>query len=176
MSALGRNGRQDQEQLMDKQSRDGMHQAAQSSMLADDGEVSTDYLREITQHGLPDGTYDHMASLLSPDLVLSNLEKAEVNEYKWLIRYTVKKMKAAHPDEDSYVQGEYRKFLRDNPKDGRKPLSQRQKQLIEHAAWVVISRIARSESGWQQEEIGKTTNVSEVQDSRSQSRGWNPFS
>lgn len=177
MLGRGQDKGEQQRQALDRRRADSLHASAQSSMFQSDGEVSTEYLKEITGHELQDGTYDHLQTLLTSDLVLSNISEAEKNELKFLTFLMVRRIKWNHPSRDSYLQGEYRAFLRDDPGDVLEPLSQREIHLIEMASWVVISRIARSQGGWQQDKMNESITRSEVSNDKQQQNGrsWNPF-
>lgn len=164
-------------EVLDRKRTDRIHATSQQAMLNDEGEVSTEYLREITGHELQDETYQHLSTLLTSDLVLSNITEAEQTELKYLVRLMVRRIKWNHPSRDSYLTGDYRAFLRDDQGDVLEPLSQREVHLIEMASWIVISRIARSKSGWQQDKMNESIKRSEVSTDKNQSKSktWNPF-
>lgn len=159
---------------VEEQERQQEHQTVQAATLEQPGnpEISREYIRELTRHELDDATEELLHNVLSHDLVLGNLKDAEVTETRWLLENIFLAVKREHPSHDSFVEGEYRKFLLDDETDGLKPLSSHQEVLLEQARIALINRLTRSRGGWQQEEMGKQVAVSRREDvDRDESNG-----
>jgi hypothetical protein len=150
-----------QERQQQRSQENAQHQQAQQAAFTQSGKPSKEYLESLTDHDLDENTLDTLQNLLSKDFVLGNLEEAEKDELKWLFRSVKRRVVAMHPPEESYVQGDYRKFLHDDPSDGFQSLSDAEKEGIWHIIVGVHARVTRSVEGWQQEEFGKVYAVSE---------------
>lgn len=170
-----RNGRQSQEEVMDKQKRDTIHSnqtaAPGESVWNSEGMLRKEYLQELIEHGVDESAAKPLRFLLSKDFVLANLKRAEVDELKWLARWMAKIVVWDHPPRGSGIKGEYRKFLRDDPTEGKQPLSTSTQLLIEQFVLDVFSRGTRGLEGFQQTEMAKTYKVSEVKDEKSNKGG-----
>lgn len=164
---------------LDEQTKHRIQAQSQSTMLssaAKNNQIDVRYLKEITNHSLQEGTYEHLASLLSPNFVLSQLEREESTELKWLTRAITQIIYSFHPPEDSYMTGDYRAFIRDDPDDSLEPLTAREKLTIQQTTMTVIARMKRSEGGWQQDKMNESITRSEVSTDREEKkRSLNPF-
>lgn len=159
-------------ELMDEQFSQGAHQNMQSQaishalqnqpVLNQRGQIREEYLQTLIDSGVDEATAGKLKSLLSRDLVLSYMEAAEVNEVRWLVRLLQKKFHTLHPPEGSVMQGEYRAFLSDDEDDNLVALSDTARLLVDQTIMVVVSRVARSKQGWQQEETSRVYTVSEA--------------
>lgn len=161
----------ERKQMMREQENRATHRQMQQSMFNDSGQVRREYLEELTEAGIPDETAKHLQELLSEDFVLGNLKDEEVQETRWLGREAQKEVEWMHPHEDSVAQGEYRKFLYDDPRDGLSALSDRQQVKIGEFMLDFFARVSRGRGGWQQEEMGKHYTVSEMKDDGKSSGG-----
>lgn len=151
------------------------------SSMASQQRNGTGYTVEYLEKLLDDDnleaeTLELVNVMLNKNWVLSQLKSAEVEEFKWLKRLLKLKIFGMHPPEGSPIQGEYRKFIFDDQGDALSPLSQRQRNEIDQLLMTVFAQDTRSRDGWQQEQIGKTTQVSEYKDnSKSESKGLFSF-
>lgn len=169
MGLLGRGNNGDRPQVPDpdeQRSRQahGINQRANTEKMTQGGGPFTpEYLEKILEddHNLTEDTLELMSGMLSRTWKLANLSEANVEEFKWLKRALKKKIFAAHPQQGSPVQGEYRKFIFDDPSDGLQPLNQRQKWEIDQLLMSLLATDTRSEDMKQQEMFGRTTQVSE---------------
>jgi hypothetical protein len=159
----------EQEAIMERQRDDSLHQQMQADMRQD-GQVSQAWLREITQHQLDEGTETLMQNLLTQDMLLGNLQSAEVTELKWLIRELSEEIKRMHPDTNCAVLGEARKAYLDDGQEALTPLSNAQEQWIDQAVLVIVSNITRSKDGFQQEQFSKQVSVTKSDDDDNGSR------
>lgn len=171
MSLFSEGPDQKRQRMMREQDRRQKHTQAQRSMYNEQGQLRREYLEELTSAGVPEETAKHMRELLSEDFVLGNLRDEEVQEIRWLARELQKEVEWMHPSEQSVVQGEYRKFLYDDPDDGLSSLSDKQEVKIGEFILDVFARVSRGRDGWQQEEMGKHYTVSEMKDPDSGSSG-----
>lgn len=164
MPSLVGGGDPSREELMDRQAEQQMHQQMQSSMMAgEEGMDYEDYIDQLVTHGLDEETAALIKNYLSPDLVLSYLKSAELNELKWFIRFQLMKVVDMHPPKDSYVTGADRKWLLGPGANELRPLSEYQRNLLEQAAQVAYVRAARSRQGWQQDQMNKQIAVSRTE-------------
>lgn len=171
MGLFNRNGDTQRQEMVEEQADRASHQNLQSQgishalqnqpVLNQQGQLREEYLSRLVDSGLNQESANLLKELLTRDLVLSNLESAEVNEVRWLTRLIQKKVHAMHPPEGSVMQGQYRAFLSDDEGDNLSALDDRQRVLIDQTVMVVVSRVARSKKGWQQEEMSKVYAVSE---------------
>ena len=159
-----------QREMQEMQREDQEHQMAQRAAFDDGGRVSQQFIESLTSTSLDAATISHLQNLLSKDFVLGKLNSAEKDELKWLMRNIWLRVKRMHPPEESYVKGEFRKVLHDDPKDGLRPLSDRQEEEIWHVILGVFARVSRSHDGWQQEEFGKVYAVTERRESGDEGR------
>lgn len=160
------------QELMDEQAAKQSHQTQQSAaisrglqtqpVLNQRGQLREEYLQRLVDAGLDETTAGRLKSLLTRDLVLSYMEKAEVNEIRWLVRLLQKDFYALHPPEGSVMQGHYRAFLSDDKNDKYIALDDNARLLVDQTIIVVVSRVARSKQGWQQEEMSKIYTVTEA--------------
>lgn len=120
-----------------------------------------EYLEAVIEDELDAATVGMLRNMTSPDFILSNLNEAEIEEIKKLREITVKKVFAAHPNQNSIMQGELREQVYES---GSKltPLDQNQKVLIDQYVRGAFARLARSREGFQQEQFGKTISASET--------------
>jgi len=118
-------------------------------------------LESLIDTGLSEAGIGMLRNMTSPDFILSNLEEPEIHEIKKLRQVTVKKIIAAHPNEDSIMKGDLREQVYE---DGAKlqPLTANQRVLIDQYVRGAYTRLARSRKGFQQEELGKTISASET--------------
>lgn len=161
--SVRRNGR-DHEKMREEQRADAEHRGMQENMWARDSEYRTQYLREITEQNLDPATEELLGNLLSSALVLANLQDAEVTEIRWLVETVFMTVKRMHPHPDSYLAGDYRAALLDDPDDTLTPLSAKQETALEQAKLIVIESLTRSRGGWQQDEMSKQYTVSKRED------------
>lgn len=180
MSLLnGQSEREEVEQMRENDAERQMHQASQQSMAARDpldhvngqGQLKREYIDKLTESSLDDETQDLMQNMLTPDFILSNVGEAEGTEIKWLARYHAMRIIDLHPPAESPVQGEYRKVCYDDGKDGLSSLSEIQKSRLEQGIMDLYWRARRSIGGWQQEEMSKQYDVSEVRDGNDDDSG-----
>ena len=163
MNLFQSNGREDE---LDRHQQQQLHQTNLSTMQ-DGPDVDTEYLQELTSNELDDHTVALMQNLVSQDFLLSNLKSAEINEIKWIARSIARKIKRMHPPQESVVEGERRKVLLDDERDGLQSLTPHQENLIDQAMMDFLTRVARSRDGWQQDEMGKQLRVSRTEDDSS---------
>lgn len=164
---------------MDKQHAQEVHSGMQSSMASEsplerkvrDAKIKKEYIEKLTENRLDDITTELIRNLLTPDFILSKVSTAEAEEYKWLARYHAKKIIDMHPHAQSPIKGEYRKVCYDDHRDGLQPLSELQQDKLEQAIMALYWRAKRSHEGWQQEEMSRQYNVSEMHDDKQESGG-----
>lgn len=132
-----------------------------------DGDLERgEYLDKLTEHGLESRSAEYLNNMLSPDFVMSKITSAEKEEMRWLIREQAEKINAMHPPKRSPVQGKHMAAMYDDEDALWTALTDRQIQLLEMAVWDIFFRIARSEGGWQQQELSSQYNVSRVDDGK----------
>jgi len=132
----------------------------QAASLAPDFNDRREYLEEVVETELDDGTVGMLRNMTSRDFILSKLNNAEITEIKKLRQITYKKIVAAHPHPDAAMQGDRRQQIYEDGK-ALSPLSQNQKVLIDQYIRGAFARLARSRDGFQQEQFGKTISASE---------------
>lgn len=134
---------------------------SQAQSMAPSYSERREYLEAVIEDELDAATVGMLRNMTSADFILSNFDAAEINEIKKLRKITLKKVMAAHPNEDSVMQGELRASVYEN---GEKltPLSKNQKVLIDQYLRGAYARLARSKEGFQQEQFGKTISASET--------------
>lgn len=161
---IGNNRTASEGERLEKHQQQQLHQTNLATM--DDGGMmgDTEYLQELTDNQLDSHTVVLMQNLVGQDFLLSNLKGAEINEIKWLSRSMARKVKRMHPPQESFVTGERRKVLLDDDRDGLKPLTPHQENLVDQALMDFFTRVARSRDGWQQDEMGKQLRVSRTED------------
>jgi hypothetical protein len=164
------------EQLAENDFERGVHRDLQGRMAAQQEtgpQLNDDHFQELVESGVPRDTVSHIRSLLSRDFVLSNLSEAEVNENRWLARNLALRVFALHPSKESHLHGQWRQFVLDEPEQSLKPLTDSQRAKIHSFIMAFIARVARSKSGWQQEELSRQYQVSEMRtDDGDDSGGW----
>jgi len=121
-----------------------------------------EYLETLVDSGLDPGTAEVVVNMLQQDFVLGNISGAEFTEIKKLRQITLKKIVALHPHPDAAMQGERRRAVYGDDAIALKPLSQEDKVKIETFVRGALMRLSRSKDGFQQEELGKTINASEI--------------
>jgi len=168
------NGSDQREQAAESDFRRSVHTQAQGSMQAAElQEQRNEHFEDLVEAGIPEDTVSHLKALLSRDFVLANLSSAEVNEMRWLSRNLALRVFALHPSKESYLTGEWRKFVLDEPDQGLKPLTDSQRTKIHNFILGYIARVSRSKGGWQQEELSSQYQVSEIRnDDDGKSEGW----
>lgn len=173
---LFRSSEPSQEELQQQQAQNALHQTNLGSMQQGEHTPDKEFLREITEEQLDEGTYELMQNLFSHDFILSNLNAAQEQEIRWLAQVVARKIKRMHPDPECYAVGERRRIVFDDP-DGEalRPLSPQQESLIDQATLQFLTRPARSREGWQQEELSKSYTYSEVGDSNDGQSGRSLF-
>lgn len=164
-----------QEEMMERQAEQQLHQSNFGTMEQGDNSPDKEYLKEITEEQVDENTLELMSNMFSHDFVLSNLQDAEVTEIKWLARVVARKIKRMHPDSDAFAAGESRKVVFDDEQAGLKPLSPYQESLIDQAVLTFLTRPPRSRGGWQQDEVAKSLKVSKVEDKKEESSGGSLF-
>lgn len=152
-----------QDELMERQARQQLHQSNFGRMESGQNVPNKEYLNKLTENQLDNGTIELMQNLFSHDFMLSNLTPAEVIEQKWLVRVVARKIKRMHPDSDAFAAGETRKVVFDDARAGLKPLSPHQESLLDQAVLQFLTRPPRSREGWQQDEVSKQLTVSKVE-------------
>ncbi len=163
---------QDTDGELEEHSRRQVHQNTLAQMHQEDTVPNKEYLNELTRNEIDDDTLYLMQDLMTQDYVLSNLLDAEVNEIKHIARSISRKIKRMHPPEQSYIQGVVRKVDLDDEHDGLSSLSPFEETLIDQAVLAFFTRLSRSRSGWQQDEISKQVRVSKTEDNeQSESTG-----
>jgi hypothetical protein len=164
------------EELAENDFERGIHRDIQGQMAAghDHGpQLNEDHFQELVEAGVPEDTVFHLRSLLSRDFVLSNLSEAEVHEMRWLARNLALRVFAIHPSKKSHMTGSYRQWVFDEPNQGLSPLSDGQRAKIRSFILAYIARVSRSKAGWQQEELSRQYQVSEMRtDSDDDGGGW----
>lgn len=134
------------------------------------------YLEEMTSSDLNPATVHMVVNMIASDFMLSNLKDAELHEIKKLREITLKKIKAAHPHPNAIMRGELRPDVCGEDADPLKPLSQSQEVALDQFVRGAFANLARSRDGFQQEQIGKTVNTSEVRKESDDDGGWLSFS
>jgi len=183
MSLLnGESEREKVEQAREQQHERELHHASQQTMANRDplehvnqqGQLKREYIDKLTEDRLDEDTTELLQNMLTPDFILSNVGEAEGTELKWLARYHAKRIVDLHPPSESPVTGEYRKVCYDDQADGLSPLSELQESRLEQGVMDLYWRARRSIDGWQQEEMSKQYDVSEVRDGDDDSgvMGW----
>lgn len=144
-----------------QQAQQTQQNLSQAQQMAPSMSDRKEYLEAVIEDELDDGTVGMLRNMTSADFILSNFNDAEINEIKKLREITMKKVVAAHPNEDSIMQGDLRDDVYD---DGAKltPLSKNQKALIDQYIRGAYARLVRSRDGFQQEQFGKTISASET--------------
>jgi len=162
MGVIGSNGKSD-EQLREEQRQNRFHQSNLQAAAADEGIDDKAYLDKITEHDLQAGTISKLDNLLD-QFALSNLDEAEVHEYRWLARVMRKEVEAMHPRRNSVFQGDVRAAAYDDTSAALEPLTEREKAVIEQFIMAAIARATRGREGWQQEMFNKTISASETRE------------
>jgi len=164
------------EQLAENDFERGVHRDVQGQMVADPeagSGIDDDHFQELVEAGVPEDTVFHLRSLLSRDFVLSNLSEAEVHEMRWLARNLALRVFAIHPSKKSHMTGAYRQFIFDEQNQALTPLSDGQRAKIRSFILAYIARVSRSKGGWQQEELSRQYQVSEMRtDDSDDEGGW----
>lgn len=138
------------------------HQAnlSQAQQMAPSFGERREYLEAVIDDELDDATVDMLRNMTSRDFILSNLQDPEINEIKKLREITLKKVKAAHPNQNTAMTGDLREEVYDGG-NAVEPLDSRQKILVDQYLRAAFTKLARSRDGFQQEEFGKTISASE---------------
>lgn len=160
-----RNGTEERRELVEHQNEQSIHrEQLQKGRDAwdDQGNLSTEYIQEMTKTGLSEPTMDFMSNLLSQDYVLGYLQDAELKEMRWLFRVLQMEILRVHPGQESDVQGKYRAYLFDDERERLSSMTQRQEMVIQQFIWGAYFRATRSLHGWQQDKLNEVYNVSEV--------------
>ena len=164
------------EQLAENDFERGVHRDLHGQMAADHEpgpQMNEDHFQELVEAGVPEDTVFHLRSLLSRDFVLSNLSEAEVHEMRWLARNLALRVFAIHPSKKSHMTGTYRQWVFDEQNQALTPLSDGQRAKIRSFILAYIARVSRSKAGWQQEELSRQYQVSEMRtDSDDDEGGW----
>jgi len=164
------------EQLAENDFERGVHRDLQGQMAAEQEpgpELTEDHFQELVEAGVPEDTVFQLRSLLSRDFVLSNLSEAEIHEMRWLARNLALRVFAIHPSKKSHLTGTYWQWVFDEPNQELKPLSDGQRAKIRSFILAYIARVSRSKAGWQQEELSRQYQVSEMRtDSDDDEGGW----
>lgn len=138
----------------------------------DQGNMRTEYIREIVGHEMDDATVQLVSTYLSKQFVLSNFSEAEVHEFRWLSRELLIEIEDMHPNDRCVFTGESRKAFFDT-EFALTPLEDFERNKLFQLIQAAISRAARSKQGFQQEQFGKQVKVSEVRDADgSDDGGW----
>lgn len=135
-----------------------------------------EYLQTLVDSGLDPGTAEVVVNMLQQDFVLGNISDAEFTEIKKLRRITLKKIYAMHPHADAIMQGSLREEVYHGNVAGLQPLTQEDKVKIDQFVRGALMRLSRSKDGFQQEELGKTINASEIKDRNQDEGGFLSFS
>lgn len=151
-----------QQQYVEKQGEVNQAQDTLRQSFSDMEEVKADYLRELTDSPLNEGTTDVLENMLSQDWVLANFKHEEVTEVKWLLRLLKRKVKAMHPPADSTVTGRFRAYVCDDKEEQLQPLTQHQELYLDQFFNGVFSRVSRAREGWQQDKMNESIARSEV--------------
>lgn len=147
------------EELREEQARQEemqFHQQAQASAMQQAEEIYDNFVRELLDSPLSEGSKNLLRNLISKDFVLANLNKEEVHELKWRLRIKREKFYAMHPSRECLVTGEDREYINDDRNDSLLPLTQEQKIVADDffdGIWVRITRA----KGMKQQEIMKTS-------------------
>ena len=159
---LIRNGKSDEE-LREERREEQLHQM---NLSAADAERPMDksYINEMTDYQLQEPTVDKLSNLLDQDFMLSNLNDAEVHEYRWLARVVRLEVEALHPTSGAVFQGDLRAVAFDDTEAAIEPLTDKNKAIIEQFLMAVIARATRGRDGWQQEMFNKTISASETRE------------
>jgi hypothetical protein len=159
---LIRNGKSDEE-LREERREEQLHQM---NLSAADAERPMDktYIREMTDYQLQEPTVDKLSNLLDQDFMLSNLNDAEVHEYRWLARVVRLEVEALHPPSGAIFQGDLRAVAFDDKDAAVEPLTDKEMAIIEQFLMAVIARATRGRDGWQQEMFNKTISASETRE------------
>ncbi len=160
----------ERQELLKEQRDANLHSQNMGQMTRDDGHLDAQWLREITNHQLDEGTELLMQNFLTQDLILGNLQSAEVTEMKWLIRELSEEIKRMHPGTECEITGEARKAYLDDTKEALKPLSNVQENWVDQAVLVIISNVTRSLDGFQQTKFSEQVKVSKVEDDDADSK------
>lgn len=170
MRILG-DGQPSQEELQREQQR--RQEDLVNIQQAEEGDLDPDYVQQMVETDLQDGTAKMLSNMLSRDWVLSNLSEPEVHEIRWLARTFTDELEAAHPPEDSIWTGELREYAADDNDQRLHPLTEAQKLEITQLVQGFIARVARSKDGFQQEIFRKQIRKSEREDrSETDDGGW----
>ena len=162
--------RKAQESMQDHQQN--LNQAAQMAPSYSD---RREYLEAVVDDDLDEGTVNMLLNMKSRDFILSKLKDAELNEIKKLREITLKKVFAAHPNEDRIMKGAVREQVYDGG-NAVMPLSQKTKIQIDQYVRGAFARVARSRDGFQQEQFGKTISASERRTADDEDGGLLSFS
>lgn len=143
------------------------------------GMFSVEYLDKLLEddHHIQSETLEKLSILLNKNWSISNLSDANIEETKWLRRAIKKQLFAMHPLPQSPIQGEYRSYLFDDPRDKLEALTQIEKMEIKQLLLTLEVMTTRSKDGWQQDQLSKSISVSEYRDSQPdrESGGLFPF-
>lgn len=151
-----------QQEMMTQQHNQQLHSQMQHRQFATMEEVEADYLRELTNSPLNEGTTDILENMLSQDWVLAYFQAEEVEEVKWLLKIIEKQVLDMHPPEKSVVTGKLRAYVCNDAEEQLEPLRQRQELFLRQFFNGVYARISRARDGWQQDKMNESIARSEV--------------
>lgn len=120
------------------------------------------YLERLADSGMSDAGTRLLDNMIDKTFVLGNLSDAEVHEIKWRLQVMYLKIKARFPHQESDIQGELRAYYFDDPDENIEALSDAQKIIISQMLIGIGAYVSRSRHGFQQEQLVKQINVSEV--------------
>jgi hypothetical protein len=159
-----------EEELRERERLTNLSAAQQQHQQHD---LDPDYVQQMVETDLQDGTAQMLSNMLSRDWVLSNLSEPEVHEIRWLARTFVDELEAAHPSEESIWTGELREYASGDDTQRLRPLTEAQKLEITQLVQGFIARVARSKDGFQQEIFRKQISKTESEDrSGAEDSGW----
>lgn len=128
-------------------------------------------LNDIVSTSLSEGSKDMMKNLLTKDFVLANLNRAELNEFKWKLRVKKEIFFAMHPTQDCLVVGERRAAINDDPSDTLRPLTKEMKWEVDNVFDGIWMRSTRA-LGMQQQKM-LNTQIRESKVDRGERAGGN---
>jgi hypothetical protein len=162
--------RKQREEKLEQQKQMRREQGALQDAFNQNGDVSEGFIRELVSNDDLDGgspealqeeTISKIQNLLSRDVVLSNLTDAQEHDIR--MKLEVMKLKAigAHPPQESYITGDLRAFLMDDVDEGLKPLTSKERMLIDDFFETLKIRATRGRGGFEREQ--QNTNIARTE-------------
>ena len=120
------------------------------------------YLDRLAATGMTDAGLQILDNMVDKTWILGNLSDAEVHEIKWWMEVMYIKIKSRFPPKDSNIQGPLRAYYYADRDELLWALTDKQKIIISQMLKGIAVYVTRSKQGFQQEQLVKSIDVSEV--------------